>query len=154
MEAWKALSKEHSEAFKRIQLLEKALLSSSKDKIQKVQINDFKSARDLLKFLGFNLRLHFKVEEEALFPALNQVSKNAGKIILELLSEHMDIRAKLAKLEAGEDRGLRDALIELPKVLPNHAKKEEAQLPPLIKTLSEEELNKIDETARSLGYSM
>ena len=107
---------------------------------------------DFLKYFKVGVTHHFKIEEKALFPILRSNVKDAEPFISELISEHKDIINKYFKLQNGftQTRDLTDLL----KALSTHAGKEERVLPPLIAFLNGEQLQKIDELTKRLGYSL
>jgi hemerythrin superfamily protein len=73
-----------------------------------------------------------------------------------LLSEHKTINSKYFKLEniAKTSENPSKILSDLLKALSSHARKEEKLLPPLLRSLNEEQLKKIDEKTASLGYNV
>ena len=76
------------------------------------------------KLYAGELRGHFEVEEEVLFPAMQHY---LGRLPLvdELISDHVAIRCLVRGLEAMADR---EALAEFSQVLETHVRKEERKL--------------------------
>jgi len=99
--------------------------------------------------------LHFKVEEEALFPVLRSVPNPNETAILNLIGEHKIIMGKFSALQdAKETRVSINILQDLLKDLSDHAKKEEAFFPSLMESLTEEQLKRIDDVTKRLGYAV
>ncbi|MFQ6052526.1 MAG: hemerythrin domain-containing protein [Candidatus Hydrothermarchaeota archaeon] len=152
MSALDAISKDHRMIAKRIQLLEEASLSILRKRISGGE--DSNPVEEFLKFFRIGVMQHFKIEETALFPVLQDVFKDKEPQILELLSEHKRIMDKYLSLHNAESskEARTERLINLLNDLSAHARKEESLLPPLVKMLNEKQLKRIDEAARKLRY--
>lgn len=163
---WALLSLEHNKVLRKIQLLEVALISllhevslNTPTKKEKSRDNQLKIVKDFLKLFGHGVMQHFKIEEVALFPVLRRVAEpklTAEQTVEMLLSEHKTINSKYFKLEniAKTSENPSKILSDLLKALSSHARKEEKLLPPLLRSLNEEQLKKIDEKTASLGYNV
>jgi len=146
------IRKDHRIIAEKIQLLEKALLKILKERASNIEFTN--SVEEFLKFFRIGIIQHFKVEETALFPVLQNAFKDKKPLIEELLSEHKKIIDEyLSFYTVRENRNnRREKLAKLLRELSNHAKKEESLLPSLVKMLDDEMLKKIDKVARKLGY--
>jgi hemerythrin-like domain-containing protein len=154
MSAWDLVKGLHQEIFRKIQLLEEASLDLLSKKIAYGKSQGFEE--DFIKFFRVGVIQHFKVEEVTLFPILRKNFKELEKVISELISEHkimVDKYFKLHDLKGSKAKRTED-LTSLLKKLSEHAKKEEAFLPPYIKKLPEKQLKEIDELTRRLGYPL
>jgi len=154
MSTWTLVNKLHQEIFRKLQLLEEASLDLLSKKIAYEKSQRFE--KDFVKFFRVGVIQHFKIEESALFPILQRNFKDARPVISELISEHKTMINKYFKLHDVKDTKLnkKEDFIALLKELSAHARKEEKSLPPLIRLLDEEQLKKIDELTRRLGYPL
>lgn len=161
MSTWSLLSEQHQEVSKQIHLLEEASLDLLSKKVahekSKERVEDFEGlVDDFLNFFSVGLIHHFKIEEKAMFPILKNTIKDAEPLISELTSEHKNIIDKYFKFQESKNpksKKMKD-LTTLLEDLSEHARKEERFLPPFVALLNEEQLKKIDEQARRLGYSL
>lgn len=88
------------------------------------------------------LAIHFKDEEEILFPLLRGKSSDLNELIDKLLQEHIDLNERIADLK--DDDQLQDKLDKIGNILERHIRKEERQLfQQAQKVLSENELESI-----------
>lgn len=86
---------------------------------------------------------HFREEEEFLLPAYAQYGNVDQPEIIEMLLEHVKIRAQMDNLINGEDVSL-DVMHELGILLEAHIRKEERVIFPMIeKTLPEDKLHEL-----------
>lgn len=85
--------------------------------------------KEFLAFYASNLILHFRAEEEVLFPLLRSVVPASGEMIDELVRNHAQIHAAIPQLEAGT--GLAKLIFDLGDLLERHIRKEERELFPL-----------------------
>jgi len=166
MSTWVLLSKDHREILKKIQLLEKALINLLQDASldaltdeKKLHGERLKVVKDFLKLYRHGVMHHFKIEEVALFPVLRNATTDAlcGDYIIEqLLIEHKTINSNYLELEniKKSSKNPTKILFELLNALSAHARIEEELLPPLVQSLSEEQMKRIDEKATSLGYNV
>jgi DNA-binding PadR family transcriptional regulator/hemerythrin superfamily protein len=157
----RVLLSRHHETFKKIHLLEAALLSLLKEipledlaKEGKLQGERLKVVKDFLKLYRRGVIHHFKIEEGVLFQELRNAHPDKELLIQEFLLEHKNIIEKYFQLKNTErltQNPLR-VLEELLKDLSDHATKEEKMLSPLVQSLSEEQLKRIDEKLANFGY--
>ena len=149
---WDVLHREHGEMFTKVNLLEKALI----DLLQK-HATDTEGTLDqqkaFLEAFEHGITLHFRVEEEALFPELKNTSKDAETLVNELLQEHSAIMKEYSQaLTPQNDTEQKEALLKMLTELQAHNRKEERSVPPIITQLSFAQLGKVDQQARQLGY--
>ncbi len=92
----------------------------------------------LQSFYQDELSVHFSIEEDILFPAVQDLNEDIGQLVQELIGEHQQIKGAIASVfrqEASED-----TLHELGMLLKNHIRKEERQLFPKIQEAASEDL--------------
>jgi hemerythrin-like domain-containing protein len=89
-----------------------------------------KKAENAVKFFESELVMHFRAEEEVLFPATLQLSAES-KLIDELLSEHRKMERLIDRLRYAEAEELAGALNEFVVLLESHIRKEERDLFPV-----------------------
>jgi len=158
LSAWKSLSTEHDEVLSKIQLLEKASIDLLRQRTKELSLaKALKLQKDFLDMFRVGMTQHFMIEEEALFPILRIGGGNEAKtLVSELLAEHRAMMEKYFKIKKGEgsaeDHGR--LLLMMLKDLSAHSQKEENSIPPLMKRLNKEQLNRINEVARRLGYRL
>ena len=142
MSTLKTLNEEHLEVFKKIQLIETVQIRSLRKTLD--EYPEF--VKEFSKFVKTVLLYHFKVEEEALFPALKKIIEPL--VIKNLLFDHENIvRVFREYLEHVKDFDLSIQILkQLLNYLDIHAQKEERLFSSVI--LSDEELKKIDEMAK------
>lgn len=97
----------------------------------------------------FELKGHFEVEEQVLFPAVRESIPDPRTVDL-LVREHQEIRQLIDTLRAANEDGLQDALLAVRTVLTRHIRTEERVLFEAVQdSLGEAELlelgRKIDE---------
>src|SRR3972149_8087383 len=149
---WDVLHREHGEMFTKVNLLEKALI----DLLQK-HATDTDGTLDqqtaFLEAFEHGITLHFRVEEEALFPELKNTGKEAETLVNELLQEHSAIMKEYSQtLTPKSDTEQKESLLKMLTALQAHNRKEERSVPPIITQLSFAQLGKVDQQARQLGY--
>ena len=88
------------------------------------------TAEGARQFYESDLRPHFKIEEEVLFPAMRNFPK-APQLIEELLSEHRALENLIGRLPQIKGRGLEETLAQLADLLKAHIRKEENSLFPI-----------------------
>lgn len=157
MSTTRELSKEHQTILARIQLLERACLDLLKRRTLTSRTDDDKIPDVVEDFLQSKLgiMLHFKVEEEALFPTLRSVSESNETAISALIEEHKTIMQKFSALHHAKETGTPiDVPLDLLRDLRAHAAREERLYPSLIQSLTEEQLKRIDDEAKRLGYAV
>ncbi|MBP1948306.1 hemerythrin domain-containing protein [Virgibacillus litoralis] len=104
----------------------------------RLTIEEIKQEAD--EFWNPNGQQHFREEEEFLLPAYAQYAKIEQPEIIEMLLEHVKIRAQMDNLINGEDVSL-DKMHELGMLLEAHIRKEERVIFPMIeKALPEDKL--------------
>jgi hemerythrin-like domain-containing protein len=89
-------------------------------------------AEEFRSFFERNLVLHFRAEEEILFPRLLAQLPESQPIVDQLCREHEAIRKAMPQL-AGEP-GLGKVIFDLGDLLERHIRKEERELFPLIES--------------------
>lgn len=90
------------------------------------------------------LKIHFKNEEEILFPAVAGREDKIDELIDELLIEHEEIEFKIGQLKNSDEK--EEILNDLGYILEQHIRKEERELFDRIQTVfSEEEIDQLVE---------
>ena len=113
------LSHDHHQALYRAMLMQRA----SADDLAEVR-------DDVLKFWNERGAQHFRIEEEVLLPAFAAVGDPTDDAVVTVLTDHVWIRERMARLAAGElDLA---GLNELGERLAAHVRHEERVLFPLI----------------------
>ncbi len=104
---------------------------------------DLEGKRDYaLAFYNGKLKAHIQLEEDKLFPVVQDASTDIAQLVKELSAEHLEIADMMAALPQSTD--LLTDLDSLGQLLEMHVRKEERQFFQLIqKTLSEEELSNL-----------
>jgi hemerythrin-like domain-containing protein len=87
-------------------------------------------AADVARFFESDLRLHFKAEEEVLFPAMKEFS-GAEELISELVVEHRRMEELIGQLQEADHEWLCRRLNEFADLLETHIRQEERRLFPL-----------------------
>ena len=87
-------------------------------------------AQEFRNFFNRNLVLHFRAEEEVLFPRLRVRVPESESIIDQLTRDHDAIRSAMPQLE--RDSGLAKVIFDLGDLLERHIRKEERELFPLL----------------------
>lgn len=111
-----------------------------------VQEDAAQAVEAFLRFVQDDLKKHFRVEEEYLFPAYACHPDADEKLIAKVVTDHVKIRAAVMELERARLRGdAVDAFVEsLGKLLEAHIRLEERRLFPAIEAiLSLEELMRV-----------
>ena len=142
MSTIETLNEEHNEVFKKIQLIETVQIRSLRTTLDKYP----EFVKEFSQFVKTVLLYHFKVEEEALFPALKKIVEPL--VIQNLLFDHENIvRVFREYLEHVKDFDLSIQILkQLLNYLDIHAQKEQRLFSSV--NLSDEELKKIDEMAK------
>jgi hemerythrin-like domain-containing protein len=151
---WDSLHREHLEIFTRVNLLEKALIDLLQKHTDEYAEKTSDLQRDFLEAFEHGITLHFTVEEEALFPVLRKIGKNAGTLVDELLLQHRSIMKKYSTIlqTVGADEAKKEILLKLVQELVAHSQKEEKSVPPIAAQMSLEQLREVDQAAKRLGY--
>ena len=92
--------------------------------------NRREQARRVLKFYQEELSVHFRLEEEILFPAIMKHVGHAASLITILIAQHRQMEKLIVRLQGSEPVPLDQALIELGEVLEQHIRTEERDLFP------------------------
>jgi quercetin dioxygenase-like cupin family protein len=83
-------------------------------------------------FFAAETAVHFREEEESLFPLVAEFEE-ARPLLVEVLLDHQRLRALVRRLEQEDD--VREAMAETGQLLEAHVRREERQLFPLIERL-------------------
>jgi iron-sulfur cluster repair protein YtfE (RIC family) len=86
-------------------------------------------AHEVLQFYHANLLVHFKAEEEVLFPLMREQVAGCGEMLDQLVRDHQQLHRAMPQLEAGV--GLARLIFDLGDLLERHIRKEERELFPL-----------------------
>jgi iron-sulfur cluster repair protein YtfE (RIC family) len=86
-------------------------------------------AEKVIRFFESDLKTHFAVEEEIVFPAMSGIEE-AGSVIQELIEEHRDIRTFIQRLQRARGPQIAPLLREFADLLEAHIRKEERVLFP------------------------
>jgi len=86
-------------------------------------------AQEFLTFYRDNLVVHFKAEEELLFPLMREQVASCADMLDLLMRDHEQICRAMPQLEAGT--GLAKLIFDLGDLLERHIRKEERELFPL-----------------------
>ncbi len=97
------------------------------------------TAEEAIGFYESALTPHFKVEEEVLFPAMQNFSE-AAQLIEELVSEHRALENFVEPLRQMNVAWLEETLTQLADLLKAHIRKEENTLFPIYEKLMAKEL--------------
>src|ERR1051325_6583205 len=87
-------------------------------------------AGNAVRFFASDLRLHFKAEEEVLFPAMRDLPA-PRELINDLLAEHRELERLIERLRRAEDGLLPDLLCQFADLLESHIRREEQSLFPI-----------------------
>jgi hemerythrin-like domain-containing protein len=153
---WDSLHREHAEMFTKVNLLEKALIDFLQKRTTGLLEKTSDQQKAFLEAFEHGITLHFAVEEEALFPQLKTTGKNAETLINEPLSEHSSIMQKYGQIMQAphNDEKKKETLLKMLTELQAHNRKEERTVPPVVAQLSLEQLGKVDQAAKRLGYQV
>ncbi|MFC1754602.1 hemerythrin domain-containing protein [Thermoproteota archaeon] len=145
------LSIKHDDVLKRVQIFENAALECFENKKNLSEKDYLKIVTPCRTLFKTGLASHFKFEEVALFPIIITKSSTSAKIVNTLISEHSMIMSKFYEFEKIEEYNLSIKLLKsLMNDLSFHAKAEEDFFS--IIHLTKDEIIKIDEIAKDLGY--
>jgi iron-sulfur cluster repair protein YtfE (RIC family) len=86
-------------------------------------------AEKVIRFFESDLKTHFAVEEEIVFPAMSGIEE-ADSVIRELIEEHRDIRRLIQRLQLARSPKIAPLLREFADLLEAHIRKEERVLFP------------------------
>ena len=93
-------------------------------------------------FFESDLTMHFRAEEEVLFPSMRNLT-GASALIDELLSEHDRIEMIVEALRGAQGVELAASLNELADLLESHIRKEERQLFPIFEQQASADLAQV-----------
>jgi iron-sulfur cluster repair protein YtfE (RIC family) len=89
-------------------------------------------AKEVVDFYQSNLIVHFRAEEEALFPLIRSAVPASAALLDQLLVEHAEMHRAIARLDGMN--GLAKLIFDLGDLLERHIRKEERELFPLFET--------------------
>jgi iron-sulfur cluster repair protein YtfE (RIC family) len=87
-------------------------------------------ARRVLRFHQEELSVHFRLEEEILFPAMMKHVSHVSSLITDLIAQHRQMERLIARLQGSEPAPLDQILIDLGEILEQHIRSEERDLFP------------------------
>ena len=87
-------------------------------------------ARRVLKFYQEELSVHFRLEEEVLFPAMMEHVAHASSLIAALIAQHRTMEKLIDRLRGSELLSPDQTLMELGEILKQHIRAEERDLFP------------------------
>jgi len=102
----------------------------------------------VVSFFEKELRHHFKVEEEALFPLVKKHVKEAWGIVDELIADHRKMESAVKDVCKVDSPTLERDLAEFGRLLEQHIRKEDRQLFPLVEAKAAAEV--LEEAAKSI----
>jgi len=85
--------------------------------------------QELRDFFAIHLVVHFRAEEEVLFPKLRELIPESAVIVDQLMHEHRQLRDAVVQLNT--DAGLGKLVFDFGDLLERHIRKEERELFPL-----------------------
>jgi len=88
-------------------------------------------AKRVQEFYRESLKLHFKAEEEALFPMIAEHIPTSSTLVKDLVNQHRMIEGLVSTIAQADGDSLNQALIELGTLLEHHIRSEERELFPL-----------------------
>lgn len=140
----------------KMNILEKALVDLLQKHTDEQVEKTLEQQKAFLEAFRQGLSLHFTVEEKALFPEMKNVGQIAETLIDELLVQHQSIMGKYEGVTkpANTNKERRENLLSLVQELIAHTKKEEQFVYPLVKQMSQEQLQVVDRLAKQLGYQI
>ena len=87
-------------------------------------------ARRALKFYQEELSVHFRLEENVLFPEMMKYVVHSSSLITTLIAQHRQMEKLIVRLQGSEPAPLDRTLIELGEILEQHIRSEERDLFP------------------------
>jgi len=88
-------------------------------------------AKRVLTFYQEELSVHFRLEEEILFPAMMKHVAQASPLINSLIDQHRQMEKMIVRLRDSEQESLDEVLTELGEMLERHVRAEERDLFPM-----------------------
>jgi hemerythrin-like domain-containing protein len=147
---------DHQEVFTKVNLLEKALINFINTQTTENMKKTLEEQLFFLEAFEKGLAAHFAVEEKALFPEMLNMGSTSRTLVDELMTEHNSIVGKIhltmQVARPWEERV--DILQKMLRELATHAQKEETQAFPIVEQMSSEQLNRIDQASKQLGYKV
>lgn len=98
-------------------------------------------AENAVRFFESDLALHFKAEEEVLFPAMLQFPE-ASELVNTLLAEHRELEKLIESLRQAADGLLSALLCQFADLLESHIRREEQSLFPIYEERTSSELSR------------
>jgi hemerythrin-like domain-containing protein len=130
------LSHQHQHALALCLLTEKAFVADPNN------LHAADQARQIVEQFDGEMRAHFEVEEQMLFPMLRPFP-NLSNLVAELIAEHQRITAMVDELRLASSR---DMMLAFAGLLRRHVRKEESELfEQAQRLLSREQLDRIAE---------
>lgn len=98
-------------------------------------------AHEFLRFFADDTLVHFREEEEKVFPLLLEGSEEVPELLTRVLVDHVRIHSKVTRLEAEARAGTVESrsLLDVAELLERHIKVEEKELFPLIERVASQE---------------
>jgi hemerythrin-like domain-containing protein len=112
-------------------------------------------AREFLDFFADQLVVHFREEEELLFPLLVPETGEAPLLIVQAMTDHLTIRKRVMRLEREVEGGRVsvEALTSIAALLEAHIRLEERELFPLLEaTAAAEDLEALELAPRQRNF--
>jgi len=86
-------------------------------------------AKEFIDFYRMSLVVHFRAEEEVLFPLMRRAVPGSAVLLDELIVQHEQLRQTVSQLEAGTS--MAKLIFDLGDLLERHIRKEERELFPV-----------------------
>jgi iron-sulfur cluster repair protein YtfE (RIC family) len=108
----------------------------------------------VLRFFEDELSVHFRLEEEVLFPAIVKLVPGSAPLVDTLIAQHREVEALIGRLQTPRDASLQVILVDLGTLLESHIRVEERRLfPEFERLVPEPEALRIGESLRLMGES-
>ncbi|MBI2915178.1 MAG: hemerythrin domain-containing protein [Firmicutes bacterium] len=150
-----AFQQDHSTALARLEALQRAARAIREGASLQEVLPEISHFSD---FMEHALKVHFRQEEQALFPVLGEVIGHEGGPIAQMLIEHKEIQENhcILRRESTEQQPDRDMIVlaasRIVEILAPHIQKEDYVLFPMAqRALSKVQLDRIDELAAQIG---
>jgi Ethanolamine utilization protein EutJ (predicted chaperonin) len=156
LSTWESLHREHREIFTKVNILEKALLNLLQTNVAGQLERTLNLQKDFLEAFERGITLHFRVEQEALYPEMRKLNEKAETLVDELLLEHRSIMEKYSVIMTGSSTVAekKEIFLKMIKELAMYSQKEEEFVQPLVMRMSVEQLTIVDGIANRLGYHL
>ncbi len=133
--AFVALSQEHHDG-----LLLATRLQQGSNALLRLWSHDLHwQSEYVIKFFDDNLRQHFSVEEEIVFPVARQYLPDDSGMVQKLVDQHNDMRSIAESLRLPAEEKLQNLLTQFGKILEAHIRIEEREFFPLCEARIPEE---------------